>query len=99
MHEIAKRKVVLLGATGSIGGSALRVLRAHADRLQLVGVAAHSNYEGLAGICHEFSIPHATLSCEKSYKKAQKARISLVLLDRFAPHIPIANQEGIRLTL
>lgn len=73
MSEIAPKKVVLLGATGSIGSSALRVLRTHPDRLQLVGVAAHSNYEELAAICHEFSVPHATLFNETAYKKARQA--------------------------
>lgn len=73
MPEIAPKKIVLLGATGSIGSSALRVLRVHPDRLQLVGVAAHSNYEELAAICHEFSVPHATLFNETAYKKARQA--------------------------
>ena len=74
MHEIAKKKVVLLGATGSIGGSTLRVLRAHSERLQLIGVAAHSNHKELASICHEFSVPYAALYSEKAYSKAREGR-------------------------
>ena len=73
MVETAKKRVVLLGATGSIGGSTLRVLREHADRLQLVGVAAHSSYSELAAICHEFDVPHATLSSEAAYAEAKVA--------------------------
>jgi 1-deoxy-D-xylulose-5-phosphate reductoisomerase len=73
MAETAKKKVVLLGATGSIGTSTLRVLRAHADRLQLVGVAAHSSHSELAAICHEFDVPHATLSSEAAYTEAKAA--------------------------
>lgn len=73
MAETAKKKVVLLGATGSIGTSTLRVLRAHADRLQLVGVAAHSKHNELAAICHEFDVPHATLSSEVAHREAQAA--------------------------
>lgn len=42
--------MVLLGATGSIGENALRVIEAHPDRLQLVGVAAKSNHATLAEI-------------------------------------------------
>ncbi|MGK0177097.1 MAG: 1-deoxy-D-xylulose-5-phosphate reductoisomerase [Lentimonas sp.] len=71
MPETKKKKVVLLGATGSIGSSTLRVLRAHTERLQLVGVTAHSNYEALAAICHEFAVPHAVLSSETAYKDAK----------------------------
>jgi len=73
MSETAKKKVVLLGATGSIGGSALRVLREHADRLELIGVAAHSSHAALAAICHEFNVPHATLSSEAAYAEANAA--------------------------
>ena len=67
------KKVVLLGATGSIGGSALRVLRAHKDRLQLVGVAANGKYKALASICSEFKVGHAVLQSEDAYLKAKKA--------------------------
>ena len=73
MAETAKKKVVLLGATGSIGGSTLRVLREHADRLELIGVAAHSSHAALAAICHEFNVPHATLSSEAAYAEANAA--------------------------
>jgi 1-deoxy-D-xylulose-5-phosphate reductoisomerase len=71
MPQSAKRKVVLLGATGSIGGSTLRVLRAHSDRLELVGVAAHSKYAELAAICHEFNVSHAVIADEAAYKTAK----------------------------
>ena len=67
------KKVVLLGATGSIGGSTLRVLRAHPDRLQLVGVAAQSRHNELAAICREFDVPHAVLQDENAYLRAQQA--------------------------
>jgi 1-deoxy-D-xylulose-5-phosphate reductoisomerase len=59
-----KRRIVLLGATGSIGSSTLKVLRMHADKLSLVGVAANRNAAALAEICHEFKVPHAVLSEE-----------------------------------
>ena len=55
------KKIVLLGATGSIGKSTLQVIRKHADRLQLLGVSAHSNSPKLAEIANEFKVPHAYL--------------------------------------
>ena len=36
----ATHNVVLLGATGSIGESTLRIIRKHKDRLKLVGIQA-----------------------------------------------------------
>jgi 1-deoxy-D-xylulose-5-phosphate reductoisomerase len=61
-----KRRIVLLGATGSIGESTLRVLRAHPDRLELVGVAAGRNAEKLFQICREFGVRHAALADDQT---------------------------------
>jgi 1-deoxy-D-xylulose-5-phosphate reductoisomerase len=42
------KRIAILGSTGSIGQSALAVIDAHADRLQVVGLAAGENAEPLA---------------------------------------------------
>ena len=42
------KRIAILGSTGSIGRSALSVVDAHADRLQVVGLAAGENAELLA---------------------------------------------------
>ena len=74
MAAAAKKKVVLLGATGSIGQSTLRVLRAHPDRLELIGVAAHSRHAELAAICREFKVPHAVLADPSAYAGAKASQ-------------------------
>lgn len=56
-----RTRVVLLGATGSIGRSTLRVIEAHADRLQLVGVASRASASELAAIARRHRVPHAAL--------------------------------------
>ncbi len=61
-----------MGATGSIGGSTLRALRKHPDRLQLVGVAARSSGGELAAIVREFNVPHACLSDPRAADDARK---------------------------
>jgi 1-deoxy-D-xylulose-5-phosphate reductoisomerase len=43
------RRIAILGSTGSIGLSALSVVEQHADRLEIVGLAAGANVERLAG--------------------------------------------------
>ncbi|MGJ8640883.1 MAG: 1-deoxy-D-xylulose-5-phosphate reductoisomerase [Opitutaceae bacterium] len=73
MVNTPKKKLILLGATGSIGGSTLRVLRAHSDRIELVGVAANSNHAALAEICTEFQVPHAVLSDSAAFAAAEEA--------------------------
>src|SRR5262249_9594693 len=42
------KRIAILGSTGSIGQSALAVVDAHADHLQVVGLAAGENTELLA---------------------------------------------------
>jgi 1-deoxy-D-xylulose-5-phosphate reductoisomerase len=46
--DTRRRRIAILGSTGSIGRSALSVVEAHADRLEVVGLAAGSNASLLA---------------------------------------------------
>ena len=48
-----RNRVVILGATGSIGESALKVARDIPDRMEIVGLAANSNAEKLAAAANE----------------------------------------------
>jgi len=45
---VKRKRVVVLGATGSIGESALKVARDIPERMEIVGLAANSNAEKLA---------------------------------------------------
>lgn len=56
------KKFILLGATGSIGESTLKVLRKHPDKLFLLGASAHSQTEKLSDITNEFKVPLAHLT-------------------------------------
>jgi len=68
----ARRRIFLLGATGSIGESTLRVVSAHADRLELVGIAARSNWASLARIATRFNVPHVALFDESAADDARR---------------------------
>jgi 1-deoxy-D-xylulose-5-phosphate reductoisomerase len=48
-----RKRVVILGATGSIGESALKVARDIPERMEIVGLAANSNAEKLAAAANE----------------------------------------------
>ena len=56
-----RKRVALLGATGSVGDSTLRVIRAHHETLELVAVAAHGNADKLLGIARAFGVRHLAL--------------------------------------
>src|ERR1700756_1451959 len=57
----ARKRVVILGATGSIGESALKVARDIPERMQIVGLAANSNAEKLAATANETRAPFVCL--------------------------------------
>jgi 1-deoxy-D-xylulose-5-phosphate reductoisomerase len=56
-----RKRVVILGATGSIGESALKVARDIPERMQIVGLAANSNAEKLAATANETRAPFVCL--------------------------------------
>lgn len=64
---------MLLGATGSIGENTLRVIAAHPDKLELVGIAARSNWQKLATIAQEFRVPHVGVFDESAYAAARNS--------------------------
>ena len=71
MSEVPK--IVLLGATGSIGESTLKVLRKHAEKIQLVGVACHSSSRELLEIAREFEVPNLAIYDECAFEEATKS--------------------------
>lgn len=66
----SRRRVVLLGATGSIGESALRVIAAHPDKLELIGIASRSNASRLAAIASSHRVRHVAIADEAAAKLA-----------------------------
>lgn len=60
-----KRRVVILGSTGSIGTSALKVARELPERMEVVGLAAHGSIEALAAQAREFGVRHVCLYDER----------------------------------
>jgi len=63
----AMRNVAVLGATGSIGTSALDVISRHPERLRVGVLAAGSNVEALLELCREHQPEHAVIADVKHY--------------------------------
>ncbi|RYG30433.1 MAG: 1-deoxy-D-xylulose-5-phosphate reductoisomerase [Burkholderiales bacterium] len=57
----ARKKVVLLGSTGSIGRSTLEVARLLPERIELIGLAANGSVEALAAQVHETGVKRVAL--------------------------------------
>ena len=61
MSPSPRRKVVLLGSTGSIGSSTLKVARELPDQIEIIALAAHSNFKKLAAQALETGVRHVAL--------------------------------------
>src|SRR4028119_2166077 len=55
LHTLVKRRLTILGSTGSVGLQALDVVRAHPDRFEIVGLAAGRSAAALREQAREFS--------------------------------------------
>ncbi len=62
------KKIILLGATGSIGQSTINLVEKNPDKFQIVGASAHSNFSELERIAAKLNIPHLFNTREKSIK-------------------------------
>jgi len=67
------RRVVVLGSTGSIGRNTLEVVEALPDRLEIVGLVAHSQSQLLAEQCQRFRPAVAILTDANAFEKADRA--------------------------
>ena len=65
-NKYKKKNIVLLGATGSIGCSTLRLLRKNKNLFNLIGVSAHKNAKLLSKIVNEFNVQNVVLSNEEN---------------------------------
>jgi 1-deoxy-D-xylulose-5-phosphate reductoisomerase len=66
-----RKRVVLLGATGSIGRNALRVISSHRNRLELIGIAARSDWKQLAEIARDHAVRDAAIYDPVAYAQAK----------------------------
>lgn len=61
-----KKKIILLGCTGTIGKNTIDVVRAMADCFEIVALSAHTREDLLLSLAKEFNVKNLTLSGKKS---------------------------------
>jgi 1-deoxy-D-xylulose-5-phosphate reductoisomerase len=88
MHPMKRKRIVLLGATGSIGESTLKVARDIPERMEIVGLAANSNVKKLAALANAVR-PEAV--CLVNESKLAELRTAL----DYQPHI-FAGENGLQ---
>ncbi len=69
-----KRRVVLLGSTGSIGCSTLKVARDLPDEIEIVALAASGNFEKLAAQARDTGVRHVAI-----YDESKESQLRALL--------------------
>ena len=64
------KRIILLGATGSIGSNTLEIIQRFPQDFQLVGISADKNSQALAEIAKTFQVSSIALSNESAYQEA-----------------------------
>ena len=68
-----KKKIAILGSTGSIGRQTLDVVRQHPDRFEVVVITAGSNGALLSEQARRFAVPHAVICNPEKYAEVRDA--------------------------
>ncbi len=82
MNAPRKRKVVLLGSTGSIGTSALKVARELPEQIEIIALAACGSVEKLAEQARETGVKHVAL-----YDESKAAELRTLLPENVTLHL------------
>jgi 1-deoxy-D-xylulose-5-phosphate reductoisomerase len=85
-----KKRVIVLGATGSIGRNTLDVLRGLRDDWDVAGLAAHSSVQSLATAAREFEVEAAAVTCPGEAENVKT---------RFSPHCELFDGPNAMLDL
>lgn len=94
-----KRRVVILGSTGSIGTSALKVARDIPERMEVVGLAAHSNIHKLAEQAREFGVGHVCIFNETKAAELERMLPGVVVYTGLDGLCELARLEGADMVL
>lgn len=67
-----KKNIIILGCTGSIGDSSLKVIRHLKDSFNVIGVAGGKRFEKVAKIAAELKCKYASIANEEDFEKFKK---------------------------
>ena len=68
-----KKKIAILGSTGSIGTSTLDIIRKDKKNFEIVFLSANNNYKKLVQQAKEFSVKNILIKNKNFYKKTKKS--------------------------
>ncbi|GGI06514.1 1-deoxy-D-xylulose-5-phosphate reductoisomerase [Egicoccus halophilus] len=91
---MTRRRVVLLGATGSIGTQALEVVRAHPERFEVVGLAAGRDAAAVSAQARDLGVRTVALADVEAARTLRAERPDLEVLDGTAGVAELARLDA-----
>ena len=91
-----RRRIVVLGATGSIGRQAIDVVRAHPDRFEVVGLAAGRDVDAVTRLADELGTVRIAVADRSAAERLAADRPDLELL---AGHEGVVSLAGVEADL
>lgn len=95
IKELMKR-IVILGATGSIGDSTIELVRNFPDQYQIVGATSNTSVDKLLNLQQEFNIPYLHIMDETSYNSCDRSKVSAKIessMDSLLAFLEIGNYD------
>jgi len=88
------QRIAVLGATGSIGGSALDVIAQHPGRYRASVLSAHRNVDALAGLCARFR-PDLAIISDPALEGALAHKLAALGVDCMVAAGPVALEQAV----
>ena len=74
-----KKKILLLGSTGSIGKSSLNIIRNYKSKLEIVALSTNKNVRLIIKQSKDFSVKNLIINDYQSYKKILNYGLNKIL--------------------
>lgn len=90
------KKILILGATGSIGDSTIELVRNFPDLYQIVGITANKSVDKLFKLQQEFNIPYLHIMDNEAYNRCDRQSISATIessMDSLLDYLANANYD------
>ena len=101
-----KKRLAVLGSTGSIGTQTLDIVRSFPERLRIIGLAAGTNIDLLAQQIEEFKPELISIGSKKDQSKLKRFNCEVTTAEEIAAHpdvdlvvIAISGMAGLKPTL
>ena len=75
-----KKKIIILGSTGSVGTNTLKIINKDKKRFNVFVLSAHKNIDKLLVQAKKFNCKNLIVTHQKYFRKLKKKHLTLILI-------------------